>query len=187
MLNAPALIRTHRLAAGLSQRELARRAGTSPATLHRYEAGQVDPTVGTLNRILRACLPQRRRWPSVAELAQAAAEELRQHSAIETWRHTVGPFLDDYLKAEESDILLAVADPPIPTGDARADALAMAVVEYICVRRGIVPPRWTQAPLELAPWWFVGGDAFRAVALRESPPSFARRGIFVTAGALQRV
>jgi len=76
VVDASQLIRTHRLAAGLSQRELARRAGTSSATLHRYESGAVDPSTGTLNRLLRACLPRRRRWASLAELAPAIAGSL---------------------------------------------------------------------------------------------------------------
>lgn len=36
-------------------RELARRAGTSHATLARYESGDIDPRVGTLVRIVEAC------------------------------------------------------------------------------------------------------------------------------------
>jgi len=187
VISAPDLIRTHRLAAHLSQRELARRAGTSPATLHRYESGRVDPSTATLNRILHACLPRRRRWAAVAELAPAIAAALRDGTATEAWRLTVGEFLDDDRTASDADTQLAVADEPAPTGDARADALAAALAEYVCVRRGLATPRWTQAPRELAPWWFVAGPSFRALALRESPPSFARRGIFVTVGALERV
>jgi transcriptional regulator with XRE-family HTH domain len=39
---------------GLSRRELARRAGTSPATLAAYEAGRITPSVDTLDRLLDA-------------------------------------------------------------------------------------------------------------------------------------
>jgi transcriptional regulator with XRE-family HTH domain len=187
MLSAPKLIRTHRLAARLSQRELARRAHTSPATLHRYEAGIVDPTTRTLNRILHACLPRRRRWASIAELAPALADELRHSTGSDAWRLTVGEFLDDEGTSSDAELRLAVADEPAPTGDPRANAVAAALAEYVCVERGFVPPRWTQVPTEVTPWWFPAGDAFRALALRESPPSFARRGVFVTAGALERI
>ncbi|HZS15640.1 MAG TPA: helix-turn-helix transcriptional regulator [Candidatus Dormibacteraeota bacterium] len=187
MLDAPSLIRRHRLAARLSQRELARRAGTSAATLNRYESGRVDPTVSTLNRILHASLPPRRRWASVAELAPAIAGELKRGSATAAWRHTAGEFLDDHLRASAADVSLAVADAPAATGDARADALAAALAEYVCALHGMPPPPWAQAPIEVTPWWFVAGAAFHALALRESPPSFARRGIFVTAGAVERV
>jgi transcriptional regulator with XRE-family HTH domain len=44
-----------RAEAGLSLRELARRAGTSHATLSAYEQGKKMPSVETFLRILRAC------------------------------------------------------------------------------------------------------------------------------------
>lgn len=48
------LIKLARNDAGLSQRELARRAGTSQATLSAYEAGRKSPSLDTLARIVRA-------------------------------------------------------------------------------------------------------------------------------------
>ena len=48
------MIRTARERAGLSKRELARRAGTSPAAIVAYESGERDPSVRTLARILAA-------------------------------------------------------------------------------------------------------------------------------------
>jgi transcriptional regulator with XRE-family HTH domain len=51
-MNAAALIKTAREKSGLSKRELARRAGTSPAAIVKYESGQTSPSVDTLNRIL---------------------------------------------------------------------------------------------------------------------------------------
>jgi len=44
-----------RAQAGLSLREVARRAGTSHATLHAYEAGAKSPSAATFLRILDAC------------------------------------------------------------------------------------------------------------------------------------
>ncbi|MFM2141091.1 MAG: hypothetical protein RLZZ25_1356 [Gemmatimonadota bacterium] len=40
--------------AGLSQRDLARLAGTSQSVIARIETGQVDPSWGTLDRLVRA-------------------------------------------------------------------------------------------------------------------------------------
>ncbi|MCP9488387.1 MAG: helix-turn-helix domain-containing protein [Solirubrobacteraceae bacterium MAG38_C4-C5] len=40
--------------AGLSQTELARRAGTSQATISAYESGRKQPSVATLSRLLAA-------------------------------------------------------------------------------------------------------------------------------------
>lgn len=53
-MNAAQLLRRARGRAGLSTRELARRAGTSHATVIAYEAGRKSPTVDTLDRLLRA-------------------------------------------------------------------------------------------------------------------------------------
>jgi transcriptional regulator with XRE-family HTH domain len=48
------LIKQARYRSGLSQRELARRAGTSQATLSAYESGRKSPSLDTLARIVRA-------------------------------------------------------------------------------------------------------------------------------------
>ena len=48
-------IRRARASAGLSQAELAERAGTSQPALARYETGAVLPTLPTLERLLVAC------------------------------------------------------------------------------------------------------------------------------------
>ena len=47
-------VRAARLRAGVSQVELAERAGTSQPSVARLERGQVSPTVMTLDRIARA-------------------------------------------------------------------------------------------------------------------------------------
>jgi transcriptional regulator with XRE-family HTH domain len=49
------LLRHARAGAGLSQRELARRAGTSQAMVARIERGQQSPSLATLERLVRAC------------------------------------------------------------------------------------------------------------------------------------
>ena len=51
-MEAAALIRTARTAAGLSQADLARRAGTTQAAIARVEGGGVSPTGRTLERLL---------------------------------------------------------------------------------------------------------------------------------------
>ena len=54
MTDAARTLRTARVDAGLSLRELASRAGTSHATLLAYEKGTKAPRVDTLARIVRA-------------------------------------------------------------------------------------------------------------------------------------
>lgn len=49
------LVRDARLAAGLSQRALAQRAGTSQPAIARYERGVAAPSLETLQRLMAAC------------------------------------------------------------------------------------------------------------------------------------
>lgn len=51
---AGSLVAAARASAGLSQRELAARAGTTQATVARIETGRTSPTLGTLARLVTA-------------------------------------------------------------------------------------------------------------------------------------
>jgi transcriptional regulator with XRE-family HTH domain len=53
-MDVPAAIRRARRRAGISQSELAARAGTSQATVSAYETGRKAPSVETLTRLLAA-------------------------------------------------------------------------------------------------------------------------------------
>lgn len=55
MNSAPLLVRELRLAAGLSQRALAKRAATSQPAIARYEGGVATPSLETLERLAAAC------------------------------------------------------------------------------------------------------------------------------------
>ncbi len=54
ILPTPSEIRILRKKAGLTQKELAKRAGVSQSLIARIEAGTVDPRLSTLRRILKA-------------------------------------------------------------------------------------------------------------------------------------
>lgn len=49
------LLREARLRAGLTQAELARRAGTTQPAIARYERGKVEPSLERLRELIRAC------------------------------------------------------------------------------------------------------------------------------------
>ena len=53
-ISTAAIIAQARLKAGLTQRQLAQRMGTSQPAIARLEAGQVSPTLGTVERIAAA-------------------------------------------------------------------------------------------------------------------------------------
>jgi len=54
MTTAAALLREARTRAGLSQRDLAKKAGTAQSVIARIERGQTSPTLETLERLLAA-------------------------------------------------------------------------------------------------------------------------------------
>ena len=73
------LIRMARRQAGLTQMELAERAGTSQAAISAYESGRRSPSVDTLVRILAATgleLRMRLAPPDTHTSARSAAEAL---------------------------------------------------------------------------------------------------------------
>lgn len=53
-IQASVLVREARKKSGLSQRLLARRAGTAQSLISRIESGNVNPTTDTLNKLLAA-------------------------------------------------------------------------------------------------------------------------------------
>lgn len=172
-------ISVRRAEAGISRRELARRARTSPATLAKYESGLVTPGATTLERILDAALPRRRRWSSPGALAAAIAAELAKGDDAYAWRMCT-EVIDDERGSSDAETHLFVSRYPTPTGNARADAVVAALSEWICLQRRITTPIWTLEPRTCTPFWFINPlPGFQAMALRDSPPSFAARGIFV--------
>lgn len=76
------LIRSARMRAGLTQADLARRAGTSQPAVARYEGDQCSPAVATLERLLRAAGAELvlSAAPAVpTDLSSTRAVALRQH------------------------------------------------------------------------------------------------------------
>ncbi len=54
-MDVASLLKSARTAAGLTQVQLAQRAGTSQAAVARYERGRTSPAVDTLERLLACC------------------------------------------------------------------------------------------------------------------------------------
>src|ERR1700728_52526 len=79
-MNAASLLRGARADAGLSLRHLAERAGTSHATLSAYEAGHVNPSMHTVQRIVRAAGVRLtiELVPTVGDPAHSRGDELVQ-------------------------------------------------------------------------------------------------------------
>lgn len=83
-MDAARLLRTARERAGLTQAELARRAGVSQPNVAAYETGRVSPAVSSLERLLRAagCRPVVDLIPtSSCDLSGAIGRRVRERRA----------------------------------------------------------------------------------------------------------
>ncbi len=128
----------------------------------------------------------RGRASSVAELANEIRDALSSDDGEPTARRLAFGLVEAFDAAEAADRLRMIDVAPGSTGDRRYDALLAAIVEHLCARFSMPVPNWVLDPDRfLDEWWFVSGlRTLHAMALVESPISFARRGIFICEGAL---
>lgn len=205
---AARLLREARRRAGLSQADLARRAGTSQPTVSAYERGHKDPSAATLARLLavtgttltgvegpatvREFLRQGGGLPGGFRPARLVDVAERVRGGEDAW-FALREFLDGVgLVAEVGGSVGVdglIVDAPAPTGQRRVDALLAAVAEHLAaVYRGARPAWVTEPARFLDVWWFPHRRrAFDALAVRDSPAAFRRRGIFVCPSMLERV
>jgi len=128
------------------------------------------------------------------DAAQTAATMVADAEAMpQIWRHGFLQTIDDYdsdhrFHGVDSAAAMFADEPPL-TGDDRVDAAIAALAEYLARRDGWRVPDWAlQDERSTLDWWFVDDlPALQAFALRESPSSFRRRGVFIGDGGLDRV
>ncbi len=125
---------------------------------------------------------------SIEAVAGRVARSLAVGHDGEAWRWLL-QFTDDFRGSSPRGRYWLVSNAPPSTGEIRYDAAIAALVEHLCVESGIPIPRWTWDPLRIVePWWFVADlPALEATTLRDSPISFKRHGVFVSASAFDRV
>jgi hypothetical protein len=117
----------------------------------------------------------------------AAAAERVAHG--EDLRFAVREVLDELRLRPTAELRrAAIAGEPKSIG-ARGDALLAAVAEHAALVDGAAPPAWALSPSRfLDRMWFVSETpGFRAIALRDAPAAFRRRGVFLPVDALRRV
>jgi hypothetical protein len=123
---------------------------------------------------------------SVSELSEEVAACLAKGDVNSATRLAFR-FLERYDKSDWETRRRITTDPPLTTGSDKYDALLAGIVEFACASHGVVAPSWVNAErFFLSKWWFVSGMAsLHANALVHSPIALARRGVFVTQGALE--
>lgn len=80
-------------------------------------------------------------------------------------------------------------DPPPRTSSPQLGAALAGLAEYLVRRDGWETPDWALDPSRyVRRWWSVTPlRGMHATALQESPVSFRKRGVLITASALERV
>ena len=191
------MIRGARQAAGITQLELAGRAGTAQPAVAAYESGGRTPSIATLRRLLGACehdvevlaRPRVRRGAaSLAEVAQTIEEDLGEGRERDALRLLFG-FADDFRGSSRPGRIALLADEPPPTGDARFDAALAGVAEFFASEAAIPAPPWIDGPGRFVqPWWFVASlPALHAYTLAHTPAVLARHGVFMAREVFDRV
>lgn len=100
---ASGLLIAARIEAGLSQRQLAERAGTSAATLAAYESGRREPRLSTLTRILDAAGYELRLRYEPIDGSQQALKDWEESLPPEV----IGPWRKRHADRVEADLVAA--------------------------------------------------------------------------------
>ncbi len=180
---AARLLREARVAAGLTQTQLADLAGTSQPVVAAYESGSREPTVPMLNRMIAASgntlvlrfEPDSDRY----RISDLAVDIRRERDESRRLR-----LVFEFVRSANDDghpLRTLVCTVPRSTGDQRFDAMLAAVAEHLCVQSGVPTPKWTLDPqrfLDRA-WWVSSLPSARRRALVHSPASFRRRGVMI--------
>jgi transcriptional regulator with XRE-family HTH domain len=190
------LIRTARYAAGITQVELAARAGTTQPAVAAYESGARRPNLATLSRLLDGCehdvellaRPRVRRGAaSLAELSPLISEDLSGDRESDAVRLLFG-FADDFRGSSRPGRIVLIDQEPPPTGSARFDAALAGIAELFAAEAGIAAPGWVNGSGRFVePWWFVSSrQAFDAYTLANTPALLARHGVFMAREVFDR-
>ncbi len=187
------MLREARLAAGLSARALAQRAGTSTTTVTRIERGSMDPTVGMLRRLMAAA------GQAVVVSTRPAhrSASLQLADLTDAWTRTAVGDRPDWtrLRALLDGLALrpdrtseVISRRPRPSGSPMLDALLAGVADKLADDAGTPRPAWTAAKnRRLAePWESPGTPRMRATARALTPPQLLEHGIIASADSLWR-
>lgn len=174
---------------GISIRALATQAQVAGSTITRIQAGTVDPSIETLERIflaagfelqINAVRLGRSPRPSLCDLFDAWSIQNNQLQLDWTrWR----AFLDE-LALHTELIPEAIYITPPPTGNIIVDALLAAVAEKLADDAGLPRPTWAeQVPKLDTPYH---PSVARIVAGRVIPDQLAARGLMIDSTSLWR-
>jgi transcriptional regulator with XRE-family HTH domain len=190
------LVREARRDAGITQAELAHRAGTAQSAVAAYETGARMPSLATLQRLVDACecdlqlsvRPRVRRGAeSLEEIALTMTEDLSEGQEDDALRLLFG-FADDFRGSSRPGRIALLREEPPATGDPRFDAALAGAAELFAREAEIPTPSWVDEPGRFVePWWLVSSrPTLDAYVFANTPAVFARHGVFIAREVFDR-
>ena len=149
----------------------------SQPAIAALEAGRGNPTLDTLGRWAAALEVELMVVPRISDPLEDVTAALR--SVDNTVAFRLGLELLDRLRELGPTELLLVTSRPPSSGSSRHDALLAAVVELVCLERGISVPAWCSEPVASPMWWVSPLPSARRHALATCPAPFRARGIMI--------
>lgn len=195
-MTATVLARSARAASGLTQSELAKRSGLAGSSLSLIEHGKRDPTVATLESLLRATRHSVVTIPTVRSDAARIASEISAALAAEDSNNTEARAfrrflqLADNLAAEHGATRVGLTlTEPVPTGSPPWDAAIAALCEYRLNADALPVPDWINAQTRISSttWSPKNSDYEIPVDPAQVPFEFLKRGILIEAATLESV
>jgi transcriptional regulator with XRE-family HTH domain len=187
---AARLLRDARKKAGLSARALAIKAQVPPSTVSRIESGQVDPTIGMLQRLLDAVGSELRMsaekipsgsTPAIAELADA----WKENEDRPDWTR-LRAFLD-YLALNPGCVERSLIRKPPHSKSDVLDAMLAGIAQKVAEDHDLRPPTWTsRVPSPKHEWLPFGTDRMRSRWRELTPPQLLQRRIVLDGTSLWR-
>jgi transcriptional regulator with XRE-family HTH domain len=200
---ASAILRQLRRESGLTQRDLAGKAGVPQSTIAEVEIGQREPSLTLLSRIAESAgrsiainLAPLPRHSAVAtantikdrlygEAGKGLSLDVREDGAL---RAVID--LKDALRRSNDEGFDALSfQAPGLVGDTRWDAFLAAIVEDEAARKAIAPPRWTNDASRFnRPFWYLSkSPRFHTWEIANSPGALIRHGVFAAEEELESV
>jgi transcriptional regulator with XRE-family HTH domain len=186
---ASTLLRSSRIASGITQGELATRAKTSQPEISTIESGKRVPTVDTLERLLRQT---GHRIIAIPGTGTDAAETAARIAGSSSRNGAVRAFLDysDSLAGAQGvgRVVLGVTEPH-STGSAAWDAALAALVEYWSNKSRLPKPYWIDAPSRtlVSPESPQLGPYDLEPSLDDVPREFSKRNVLIERRTLESI
>ena len=184
-------IRTARSHRGVSQRDLARRAGLSFRGLQLLETPGHDPRISSLTKVSGALGLPTGGIPALLDgFFHEDGRSFRSASirmladGFESWTIHLFDAVDAFRRDPDFNM---VGSGPVEELNSMLRALIASTVEAVCAEVSFPPPVWCRGVGALdCPWFVAGMENLKASALIESPVWFRKRNIFVLANFLER-